>query len=274
MWTRVAAGVPAALVLIGITYWAPVYVILGISVLCASFAYIEFSHLLLEPIPLYRQGLNFVLLAAMILAVQQGSEAPWNLFLISAIIFSLLRVASASDHKNLKNEVSQLALELLGLFYVLCLFGFIAPIAEVGNRGRHYLLLFFLTCFMSDTTAYFVGSKWGKKRLAPTVSPNKSIQGAFAGIIASLLVRGIWVVCVDKGERGTSYFLAILLWGFIGSVLGQLGDLFESMLKRACAQKDSGSFLPGHGGILDRIDCFFFAGPIFYLFLVYFLENP
>jgi phosphatidate cytidylyltransferase len=125
----------------------------------------------------------------------------------------------------------------------------------------------FFVVFLGDTGAFYVGSYLGRHKLSPIVSPNKTIEGAFGGIAANLSV----------GAFFKYFFIPRLPWGLgllffltLG-VVGQVGDLFESKLKRDSNIKDSGSLLPGHGGVLDRIDALLFAAPVAYLFKEYIL---
>ncbi|MCA9396091.1 MAG: phosphatidate cytidylyltransferase, partial [Candidatus Omnitrophica bacterium] len=115
----------------------------------------------------------------------------------------------------------------------------------------------------NDIAAYFIGSKWGKKSLLPSVSPKKSVEGTVAGIVAGGLVSlffGIWLP-VDFG------WLHLVALGMVIAVVGQCGDLSESIIKRYCSKKDSGETIPGFGGILDVVDSVLFTVPLFYFYL-------
>ncbi|HEX8031063.1 MAG TPA: phosphatidate cytidylyltransferase [Vicinamibacterales bacterium] len=129
--------------------------------------------------------------------------------------------------------------------------------------GREAVLLLIATVAMSDTAQYYTGRTFGRTPLAPLRSPKKTREGAIGGFViapAFLAIAG-------------SYFLPAFPWwwhasvGFGIVVAGIIGDLFESMLKRAADMKDSGALIPGHGGVLDRIDALLFAAPVFYFFL-------
>jgi phosphatidate cytidylyltransferase len=133
------------------------------------------------------------------------------------------------------------------------------------------LLLFSLILIWGvDSAAYFIGRKWGKHKLAPTISPGKSYEGLIAGLITAFIIAilGFWILGVPS-ERWL-LFIAICLFG---GLLTVLGDLFESMLKRQAKVKDSSSLLPGHGGILDRIDSMVTAIPFFALVFPYFFQG-
>ncbi len=117
-----------------------------------------------------------------------------------------------------------------------------------------YLLLLFVIVWLADIAAYFIGNGFGKHKLAPKISPNKSIEGAVGAFVVVGVVIG--------------FALHSVLWVLVALLTvaaAILGDLFESMMKRAAGVKDSGKFLPGHGGLLDRIDSLIFAAPVFTL---------
>lgn len=132
--------------------------------------------------------------------------------------------------------------------------------------GPYYLLFLLLFVWAADTGAYFAGRRWGKHKLAPQISPGKSIEGVLGGVVVSVLVAAIggWFF---YHSFGTAYFSLILL-GLITSLVSVLGDLAESMMKRLAAVKDSGNLLPGHGGLLDRIDSLLSTTPVFALWLI------
>lgn len=133
------------------------------------------------------------------------------------------------------------------------------------NHGTYALLFLFILIWGADSAAYFVGRKWGKHKLAPLVSPGKSREGLYGAMIFSTLIAiiGLWVSDVSFSQ----WPWAIIL--FLMTVLFSIvGDLFESMMKRSVGLKDSGKLLPGHGGLLDRIDSLTAAAPVFVLGLM------
>jgi phosphatidate cytidylyltransferase len=144
----------------------------------------------------------------------------------------------------------------------------LAPIARFGDQGRLYLLYLFLIVFGGDTTAYFIGVAWGRRRLAKQLSPKKSIEGAIGAVAAALILTSLWLRYAVQIPLSSSEALYWLAFAPVLSILAQISDLFESLLKRSQAQKDSGSFIPGHGGILDRIDGLALSCPAFYFFLI------
>ena len=132
-------------------------------------------------------------------------------------------------------------------------------------QGMSFALLPFFLAWTCDTAAYTVGRAWGRHRLAPGVSPGKSVEGAVAGLLAS----------VTAGAVARVWFAPYLSWGAalaLGALVGvfaQLGDLVESLLKRDAETKESSSLIPGHGGVLDRFDSLLFAAPLVYYFLLW-----
>jgi phosphatidate cytidylyltransferase len=140
-----------------------------------------------------------------------------------------------------------------------------AMIAIREARGREALFLMMLTVFVSDTAQYYTGRAFGRRSLAPAVSPKKTVEGAVGGFVCGALVLAFigrwWLPAVP--------FLLRAVLGATVVALGIVGDLFESMLKRSAGVKDSSTLIPGHGGILDRIDALLFAAPVYYVVLKY-----
>ena len=132
-------------------------------------------------------------------------------------------------------------------------------------RGREALFLLLLTVMVSDTAQYYSGRAFGRRLLAPAISPKKTIEGAVGGVVfgtALLTIAGGWWLPTIPAALRALVGAAIV-------VLGIVGDLFESMLKRSAGVKDSSALIPGHGGVLDRIDALLFAAPIYYVVLKY-----
>lgn len=143
------------------------------------------------------------------------------------------------------------------------------------GRGLHYFVLtaeigFLMVMFVlfivwsTDIGAYLLGRKFGKTKLAPVISPNKSVEGALGGIILSVLVSSLYIQFYNPLHFTV---LTVIILTILLSIVGQLGDLTESAFKRYFGVKDSGKILPGHGGVLDRFDSMLFVMPLFQIFL-------
>jgi len=164
--------------------------------------------------------------------------------------------------RPVEGAFEDIAVTLFGVLYVALLFSFQVAI-QSGSFGKKWLVFLYLVIWASDTGAYYVGTAFGKHRLYEKISPKKSIEGLVGGTLASLLVA---VLCKVWLVPALGWFEA----GVLGAVLalaGTLGDLAESLLKRSAGVKDSGTVIPGHGGILDRMDSMLFAAPLLYFYL-------
>ena len=120
-------------------------------------------------------------------------------------------------------------------------------IRELEAHGLALLIWTFIVTWSTDIGAYFAGRRFGKQKLAPSISPNKTVEGLYGGMIAATLLGGGWALATGLGKP---------LLGFppLFAIAAQMGDLFESWMKRRAGVKDSGNWLPGHGGVLDRLD--------------------
>ena len=139
------------------------------------------------------------------------------------------------------------------------------PFSSMTQYNGLLLLAIFIFIWVNDTGAYLVGSRWGKRRLAPSISPKKSVEGSIGGLLLVLLSAVILRLLLFPELS----WLRILLIATVVAVFGTIGDLFESSLKRQAGVKDSGKLIPGHGGILDRIDSLLLAVPAVYLLLAF-----
>lgn len=164
---------------------------------------------------------------------------------------------------NLKQHFHELAAVVFGVIYCTWFPLLMVNIRE-ANRGMHWLAFVLLAVWSADTFAYFAGTKLGKTPLFPSVSPKKSWEGVIGGALGAVVVT-LAYSHFFLHDVSTVYLITLCLTLCVASVLG---DLAESLMKRATDCKDSGSLLPGHGGFLDRFDGVVFALPIMYLFLL------
>ncbi len=155
---------------------------------------------------------------------------------------------------------------LAGILYIGWLLSYLVTLRGLNN-GRNWVLFVLLVTFASDTAAFFIGRAFGKHHLAPQISPGKTWEGTIGGIVGAVIVSLLFTLPTPVTLSFTTG-LAVLL-GFLVSVFGQLGDLVESLFKRNMGVKDSGGLIPGHGGILDRIDSLLFASVVVYYYLLW-----
>ena len=169
------------------------------------------------------------------------------------------------------DAISRVSTTLTGIIYVAWLFSFLPRInyyfqstPGAYGDGRFYVFFLFLVVKVNDSAAYFVGSKWGRHKLIPRISPGKTIEGAVGGVLAGGLsaVAARFLFSLDRLT-----WPAALTLGLVLGTAAVMGDLAESLLKRSAGRKDSGQTLPGMGGILDLLDSLFFAAPLLYLYM-------
>ncbi|MGF7186008.1 phosphatidate cytidylyltransferase [Desulfitispora alkaliphila] len=151
----------------------------------------------------------------------------------------------------------------MGIIYPSLLISFLVLLRQIPEVGVEYIILVLVVTWASDTGAYFTGMSLGRSKLAPKLSPKKTIEGAIGGVIAAVLA----VIVMNMFTFSFHLAIAIAIGG-LGSVAAQLGDLYESMLKRIAGIKDSGNVIPGHGGVLDRLDSLLLVAPVIYYMLV------
>lgn len=209
-----------------------------------------------------------------ILALFTGSAVLWSAYfhslnivldiiVLNVVISTLISLPKFKSDSSVWEIVFK---QVVGIIYIPLFLSYIVLIRNKDN-GVLWIFLLLTVVFMGDTGAYYLGSYFGRHKLCPAVSPNKTIEGALGGLAASL----------GSGALIKTFFLPLLPWGlsllFFLSIgmAGQVGDLFESQIKRVAHIKDSGAILPGHGGVLDRIDALLFAAPVAYIFKEYLL---
>ena len=200
------------------------------------------------------------------------TEAPWivvALFLLSAMLFA---TGKESPELLFKRHVRL----VWGVMYVGLLYPFVFFLGDTFNlpypdsfSGGDCLLFLFGLLWVGDTAAMGIGSWLGKHKLAPTVSPNKTVEGFIGGLLGAVAI-GLLMLFWKFGSVAWYHVLLIALGC---SILGQLGDLVESMWKRSLGIKDSSAIIPGHGGILDRFDSLLFAAPFMYVYLRLFVTG-
>ncbi len=204
-------------------------------------------------------------------------------FSFAALVLFVILIRSLWGHAE-DRLVEAIAGTLLGICYIPFLFSFLVRVAfgwepfgfttPVSSSGVTLSLYLLLVVKVSDIGAYFTGMTIGKHKMFPRVSPKKSWEGAIGGVISSLAVSLLFWKIAGNGRFGD---LLIMRWrdaailGLLLPVSGMVGDLCESQIKRACNAKDSGSIVPGMGGILDVIDSLLFGAPVLYIYAVWFL---
>ncbi|MEY4144278.1 MAG: hypothetical protein RLZZ335_130 [Bacteroidota bacterium] len=202
-----------------------------------------------------------ILYLGMALSASGLVDHGWMVLMIPFCAFFLL----VELYLNRDQPFAHVGLTFLGFIYIVLPFGLLSYLLFLPN-GRYnpeLVLGIFVFLWASDSAAYVVGRGLGRTKLFERISPNKTVEGSVGGILAALIL-GFWVMPVWCSSLTASQWLVVAA---LVSVAGVYGDLLESLLKRSFDRKDSGSLLPGHGGVLDRFDSLILSAPLVYAYL-------
>jgi phosphatidate cytidylyltransferase len=256
--TRVISGVVLGVVTLGLIWFLSSIALLAVALAVCALAFHEYEHIV-DTI-----GAKVPYWTALVATLLACAMVPFQWVDIESVLAaSLLLIAFnvlASDRVGAPLLADTAAAALAPVYLGLPL-GCLVGVHAIG--GREAVLLLIATVAVSDTSQYYTGRTFGRTPLAPLRSPKKTREGALGGFVIAPLFLAV----------AGSYWMPAFPWWWHASVglgivvTGIIGDLFESMLKRAADMKDSGTLIPGHGGILDRIDALLFAAPVFYFFL-------
>ncbi|MFH1714618.1 MAG: phosphatidate cytidylyltransferase [Elusimicrobiota bacterium] len=187
------------------------------------------------------------------------------LIVTSAVItmFIIIFFIAGMFRKSIDALIIDVSMTFFGVFYIAWMLGHFIGLREMALFGEYYVYLAFCSVWALDSAAYFIGMKYGKHKLIPGISPNKSVEGAVAGFAASIIVVCLAKLIVIKYMT----FGECLIIGSVIGIVGQFGDFAESVIKRNAGVKDSGRIVLGHGGVLDRFDSLIFVVPTVYYIL-------
>ena len=255
---RVITAFVGILLLIVIIAFAPPWVFPVLILLAALVSLNEFHSMMglpsLSTIAFIHYSLT-TMFFFFLLATGPSSLALLPFFVIVPFVFFIF--TSQKHHLT----VTELGPIIMGPFYICLPLAFFAIIATLPH-GKMWIFFLLSVIFTGDIGSFYVGRLMGKHKLTP-ISPGKTWEGAFGGLLASMISAGVFGLA---GFPALSLSVIMVLALSIG-IIGQVGDLTESLLKRMANIKDSGTILPGHGGMLDRIDSLLFAAPVLYLYL-------
>ena len=243
--TRVLSAVALIAVVCGSILFLPAFATFLLAEIVAALAFVEYVGLARA------SGVEISRIPAAVATLATLAVVSWA---PDTLLVVLMAVGLALSAASLAEGLNDRALSTLG-----------SLVAVQLQVGREALLLLLTTVMVSDTAQYYGGRFFGRRKLAPVVSPKKTVEGAVFGIVAASVVFFWWgqLGFPQMGVVGT-IFLGVTL-----ASLGIGGDLFESCIKRSAGAKDSSQLIPGHGGVLDRIDALLFAGPVYYTVIVY-----
>ncbi|MCX6000459.1 MAG: CDP-archaeol synthase [Chloroflexi bacterium] len=262
-------GIPILLAFVWLeTPWFPALVILAVAL--AILAALEFYRLSARagarPLTIFGIGWCVLYVVSAHIDVKYDVDYVGASLLGLAVVLPFLWLFLIVRRRDLLSW----AWTVGGILYVGWMLGHYVALRELSPSGREWVIVVLFSTFACDTAAFFVGRRWGRRRLAPRISPGKTWEGSAAGFVAAPVAALIICVLFHWASLALSldYGQAALLGCLIG-VVAQVGDLFESLLKRRAGVKDSGRLMPGHGGILDRIDSLLFVGVGAYYYIVW-----
>lgn len=243
-------------------YFGGIYSLL-LVLLLALFSVNEFYNLMMKKgyFPAYWVG-NLITIFFIVFAYYSLNK-NWELAQSAILtIAATLALMAGVFLKREKDTIVDVAVTLLGMIYIGWFFSYLLFIRNLTAHGG-YLFFLMLTIWTMDIVAYLIGKKFGKHKLCPTISPNKTWEGAIAGFITSIIAAEIFSgITMINGTHA-------LTLGILIGIVAQLSDLVESVIKRDAGVKDASDLLPGHGGVLDRIDSFILTAPIMYYYVVW-----
>ena len=270
MSARVLSALVAAGILCSTAYFggAP-----GLYVICSLIAFwslVEYSRLTFKTsnAPLHLR-VDFVALAyAIYLSVVFVDEYALYVCAVSSVLFLTVTLLTAVRKDDLSRILQMMSAALVGFIYCAIFPGLVTKTATLP-RGEVWLFGLLGIVFAGDTFAYFAGRAFGRRKLLEAVSPKKTLAGAAGGLLGSMVAGAVLGFAFFRDQPILLMIAAALTTG----VFAQAGDLFESLLKRVAEVKDSGSIMPGHGGVLDRLDGVYFAAPVYFLMIKFMTES-
>jgi len=255
MLKRVVSSIIGAPLLIGFVLLGGVYLEIGVLLLTIIGLYEFYAAFKSKNIhPIKWVGY----LATILIYLGYYFEFSLTLQLVTTcVVFVLLVYNMLGKHNHLLAS----AVTVFGMLYITYFFYHIIMISDLDSN--FFIWYIFILAWANDTCAYFVGVKFGSKKILPSVSPNKTVEGALGGIIGSTIAS-----CVYAYHFNQDFFLFAIYLGVFGSIVAMAGDFVASKIKRQLDVKDFGNIIPGHGGILDRFDSILFTAPLVYYFMI------
>jgi phosphatidate cytidylyltransferase len=265
---RVLTAAVAVPVLVACVGWAPAWLFTAVVIALAAWAQWELYAMFRDVGVMADRTAGLALGVLVVLAFALGGAArPWTVPLALSLAVAGCLALGLRRETGAGLDWTGIALTLLGVCYCAWLLGHALWLRGLAE-GRALTLFALAVTWCGESGAYFVGRRFGRHKLAPRISPGKTLEGAAAQVAVS---TGAAVVAAPAAGLPAGHALAV---GVLLGVVGQVGDLAESFLKRSARTKDAGRLLPGHGGLLDRLDSLLFNLPALYYYVSVFLARP
>jgi len=273
-------------VVVALVWWAPALILAGIAAVVAILALVEFLNLgdriglrgfklwtyFCTVLIFYAQfslgRIETHTLAGGVSMVRDAAggtlsiEATLLIFLFGSVVLGLL------TKRPLHDVLPAIAIGSAALLFIVLPFSYIVRLDEIEPAGRQLVLFTLVLVWAGDMLAYFVGKSLGRVPMAPLLSPKKTWEGALGNVLASMIVAVLFAKWMQTDV------ITLLVIAGVANIAGQAGDLIESAYKRGAAVKDSGALLPGHGGMLDRIDSLILAAPAVWILYQWLAARP
>lgn len=258
---RWLTGLIAAPILIYIIGFGPRWLFCILLIVASILGLIEFYSMTATSLPTFVRTASYLLTFLIFVAfyTRQALIAPAIIALWAFVPMAFFMLTRHSPNQQWTVDISK---SVLGPIYIVLPLTLLWLI-DLQPNGKFWIFFLLVVIFASDTGAFYFGRLFGKHKLYEAITPGKTWEGAIGGLLCSF-IAALWFLLILRLHPVDFSILALVL---VLSVVGQIGDLAESMLKRNHGVKDSGRILPGHGGILDRIDGFLFSIPVLYIFL-------
>jgi len=260
--SRMIVGIIAIPIVVAVIFFLPVTFFVALVMVVTGVGLYEYFSLVPERLP-FSLKVMLAFMGAVFPLVSYEGTLEWVMgwLILVLIILMIFAMGSLSEYER---SFSLVGGNMLGYIFIALPLAVSIPIIKYPSYGRGWVLWLVLVVWAGDTGAFYLGTRFGKHKLYPRVSPKKSLEGMIGGLVSALVVGVMAALVIPTGFR----MQEVMIIPLILLILGQLGDFSESMLKRGAGVKDSSRILGEHGGILDRIDSFLFAIPFFYFFLL------
>ncbi len=260
---RVATAFFLIPAVVALVLYGPPILLLFVVMAITFLALLEFNKISSLITGTHGGGLTAPLMGLILpLSVYYAGAAPSSaLFTAAFFLFLFLALPGV---KNFRHTLPDTAMKTTGLVYISLPLSYFILLAS-APAGRWWVLFYLIIIWCNDSFAYIFGKAVGRHKLCASISPGKTIEGALGG-----LASGVLAAIIFNAFACLSGYGGVIIIAFVTGILGIFGDLSESVLKRSAGVKDSGTIVPGHGGVLDRIDSMFFSLPAIYMLAIYF----
>lgn len=255
--TRILSALVLLAIVVGVVWFLPPVATLVLACVVSVFAFAEYAALARS----LDAHVPHVLCGAAVVSACVAVSVPGTASLVMMVLLILLGGLAVAHGRPGPSVLRDTAASVLAVVYIGVPLGALAASRTIA--GREAVLLLMAVIVVSDSAQYYTGRTLGRRPLAPEISPKKTKEGAIGGLVfgtAAMIAGGYYVLHAP--------LLGSAVVGAAVVLVGIIGDLFESLLKRSAGVKDSSNLIPGHGGVLDRIDSWLFAAPVYYVFLL------